>query len=116
MSVRFDHYHHFPQADMVLAALTRFEDRMATFVEQITTSLNTLSGHVDTLSAVIDNNNAELGGLSAVIADLRTQLQNATGLDPATQAALLGLVQQADDKVVTMKDRLVAADIANQPA
>lgn len=114
--LRVEHHHYIHLADDVLAFLKRTEAHMATFVEQITQSLNTLNGHVDTLNTVIVNNNAELSGLSAIIADLRTQLQNVTGLDPATQTSLLGLVQQADDKVVAMKDALVAADAANAPA
>jgi len=116
MSVRYELHHYIHLADDTLAALSRIEERMATFVEQITTALNTANSHLDALGTVIDNNNAELSSLSAVIADLRAQLQNTTGIDPATQASLLGLAQQADDKIVAMKDRLVAADQANLPS
>lgn len=114
--IRVEHHHYIHLADDVLAFLKRTEGHMATFVEQITANLTTLNSKLDTLNTVIGNNNAELAGLSGIIADLRTQLQNLTGIDPAVQASLLGLVQQADDKVVAMKDALVAADAANVPA
>lgn len=113
---RLDIHHTFHLSSDITILLQRIENKMATFVEQLTVALTSANAHMDTLTAAVANTGAEMNGLSAIIADLRNQLQNATGLTPTEQQSMLDLTQQADAKIVAATQALVTTDQTNAPA
>jgi chromosome segregation ATPase len=104
---RLDVYLHFADTNPITAILSRIEEKMS----QLSDKIDELTTKVTAETTVEQAAITLLQGLSAQIADLKTQLQNA-GVDPALLQKLTDLGSTIDAR----KQALADAIVANTPA
>jgi hypothetical protein len=107
---RLDVYHHFDRPidlQAVLAAIQRVEDKMSELLDRMTSVETAVTAETTVEQSAI----TLMQGLTATIADLRTQLQSSGDVATAVQH-----LKDLEATITARKQALADAIVANTPA